>query len=64
LLNVLADPRLDIVGPLPAAIQREITYVDGRAGRNMQPDAAKAFLIYLGTPAATSVLKARGLTPG
>ena len=29
ILNVLIDPRLDVVGPLPAELQRELVY--GRA---------------------------------
>jgi molybdate transport system substrate-binding protein len=64
LLNVLADARLDIVGPFPAAVQREVAYAGGLSGDAKQADLAKAFVAYLSTSPATSVLKARGLTPG
>jgi molybdate transport system substrate-binding protein len=64
LLNVLADPRLDVVGPFPAEIQREVVYAAGIAANSKEPDAAKAFITYLTTPAATAVIKAKGMNPG
>jgi molybdate transport system substrate-binding protein len=64
LLNVLADPRLDVVGPLPATIQREVVYVAGIAAITKQPDAAKAFITYLTSAAAAAVIRAKGMNPG
>ena len=64
LINVLTDPRLDVVGPFPADIQREVVYVTGIAANSKQPDAAKAFIDYLRSPAAVSVIKAKGMNPG
>jgi molybdate transport system substrate-binding protein len=64
LLNVLADPRLDVVGPFPAAVQREVVYAAGIAANTKQPDAAKAFITYLMSPAAATVIKAKGMNPG
>jgi molybdate transport system substrate-binding protein len=63
LLNVLADPRLDMVGPFPAAVQREVVYAAGVAANTKQPDAAKAFITYLMSPAAATVIKAKGMNP-
>ncbi len=63
-LNVLIDPRLEIVGPFPAEVQREVVYVAGVAGNSKEPEAAKAFLAYLMSPPAIAVIKAKGLNPG
>lgn len=64
ILNVLADPRLDIVGPLPAEIQRETVYVAGVAGNSKVSEAAKAFIAYMQSPEAIAVLKSKGMMPG
>jgi len=63
-LNVLIDPRLDIVGPLPAEVQREIIYAVGVATNSKEPEAAKAFVAYLMSPPAIVVIKAKGMNPG
>jgi molybdate transport system substrate-binding protein len=64
LLNVLTDPRLDVVGPFPAEVQREVVYTAGVAAGAAEPEAAKAFLAYMMGPQAAAVLRARGMTPG
>jgi molybdate transport system substrate-binding protein len=64
ILNVLIDPRLDVVGPLPAELQRELVYAACVAANSNEPDAAKTFLAYLMSPAAISVIKAKGMSPG
>jgi molybdate transport system substrate-binding protein len=64
LLNVLIDPRLDIVGPFPADVQREVVYAVGIATNSREPDAAKAFVAYLMSPPAIAVIKAKGMNPG
>jgi molybdate transport system substrate-binding protein len=64
LLNVLIDPRLDVVGPFPAKIQREIVYGAGIAANSKEPEATKAFVAYLMSPTAIAVIKAKGMNPG
>jgi molybdate transport system substrate-binding protein len=63
-LNVLVDPRLDIVGPFPADVQREVVYAAGIAAASKEPEAAKAFVAYLTSPPAIAVIKAKGMNPG
>jgi molybdate transport system substrate-binding protein len=64
LTNVLTDPRLDMVGPFPAEIQREVVYQTGVAASSKEPEAAKAFIAHLLSPAAATVIKSKGMTPG
>lgn len=64
LINVLTAPGLDVVGPLPAELQQEITFTAAVAADASEPEAAKAFIAYLTSPAAATVIKAKGMTPG
>src|SRR5262249_13898024 len=64
LLNVISDPRLDVVGPFPPQLQRHIVYTAGIAAKAKEPEAAQAFITYLRTPAAADVIKSWGLDPG
>jgi molybdate transport system substrate-binding protein len=64
LLNVLIDPRLDVVGPFPTEVQREVIYVAGIAADSKEPEAAKSFVDYLMSPPAIAVIKAKGMNPG
>jgi molybdate transport system substrate-binding protein len=64
ILNILTDPRLDVVGPLPTELQRETVYWAGIAAGARDPAAAKAFIAYLMSPDGAAVIKAKGMTPG
>ena len=62
--NVLIAPGVDIVGPLPAKYQQELVFPAALAVDTTQKGAAKAFVDFITSPAATVVVKAKGMTPG
>jgi len=64
LVNVLTAPGLDVVGPFPAELQQEVVFTAALAAETKEAEAAKAFITYLTTPAATAVIKAKGMKPG
>jgi molybdate transport system substrate-binding protein len=61
--EILSDPRLELVGPLPAQIQKYTLYVASLVATSHQQDALKAFVSYLASPEATTVLRAKGFEP-
>jgi len=64
LISALTAPGVDLVGPFPVELQEEVVYTAAVARNTKQTEPAKAFIIYLATPAAAAVLKAKGMTPG
>jgi molybdate transport system substrate-binding protein len=64
LLNVLADRRLDVVGPFPSAVQRHVVYAAGVAADTGRAEVARAFIDHLLAPAAAAVITAKGMVPG
>lgn len=63
LINVLTAPGLDVVGPFPAALQQEVIFTAAVAANAKNAQPAQAFITYLRTPAATAVIKAKGMHP-
>jgi molybdate transport system substrate-binding protein len=63
LINVLTAPGLDVVGPFPAELQQEVVFTASVAANTKEAEAAKAFITYLTTSAATAVIKATGMEP-
>lgn len=61
--EILSVDGVDLVGPLPDALQTETVYAAGILAAADQPEAAKALLIFLRMPAAAPVLRAKGLEP-
>jgi len=64
LLNVLTAPGLDVVGPVPAELQQEVVFTAAVAAGTKEAAASKAFITFLATPAAATVIKAKGMKAG
>jgi molybdate transport system substrate-binding protein len=61
--EILTDPRVELVGPLPAPIQRYTSYVASLVAGSRNEDAFKALIAFLASAQATAVLQARGFEP-
>jgi molybdate transport system substrate-binding protein len=61
--EVLLDPRVELVGPLPAPIQRYTRYVAALIADSRQEAGFKALIAFLSSPAAGTVLRAKGFEP-
>ena len=55
---------IDYLGPLPATIQEITVFAAGVHVAARQPDAAKALIGFLATPAAVAVIRKKGMEPG
>jgi len=58
--EVLAQPSVEYAGPLPSAIQNYTQFAPGIVSSSSQIDAARALVTFLSSPAAQTVLKAKG----
>ncbi len=64
LSNVLIAPGVELAGAFPAELQQELVFTSAISADAKEGDAAKAFIDYLKSPAATATIKAGGMTPG
>jgi molybdate transport system substrate-binding protein len=64
LINTLIAPGVELAGPFPAELQQELVFTAAVAADSQQAEAAKAFIDYLRSPAATAIIRAAGMTPG
>jgi molybdate transport system substrate-binding protein len=63
-MSEMADPGIDIVGPLPKEISPPTVLVGFVSTHAKDPAAAKALLDYLSSPEAAAIYKAQGMQPG
>jgi molybdate transport system substrate-binding protein len=61
--ELIAVAGIDVVGPLPAAIQSATMFTAGVPTGASDPGASRAVIDFLTTPAVKSVIKAKGLEP-
>jgi molybdate transport system substrate-binding protein len=64
LINVLIASGVELVGAFPAELQQELAFTAAVAADSKEADASGAFIHFLTTPAATAVIKAKGMNPG
>lgn len=62
--ELMAVPGVDVVGPLPEAVQSYVVLSGGVSAAAADAERANAFLKYLRGPEALGVLRAKGLEPG
>jgi len=58
--EILAQPAVELAGPLPPEIQNYTQFAPGVVTGSSQTDAARALVAFLYSPAAKAVLKAKG----
>ncbi|HUQ74814.1 MAG TPA: molybdate ABC transporter substrate-binding protein [Burkholderiales bacterium] len=58
--EIIVQPGVELVGPLPAPIQNYTVFTAGLVSAGKSPAAAKAFIDFVATPAAAEVFKAKG----
>jgi molybdate transport system substrate-binding protein len=58
--EILAQPTVEFAGPLPPPIQNYTQFTPGIVTGSNQADAAKALVMFLSSPPAQAVLKAKG----
>jgi molybdate transport system substrate-binding protein len=61
--ELLPVPGIDYVGPLPPEVQKVTVFSAGVAVGAEQPDAARALIKFLASPAAVGAIKKSGLEP-
>ena len=61
--EVLSVRGAELVGPFPPELQRYTLFTAGVATAAKQPEAAKALIKFLRSPAAVAVIKAKGMEP-
>jgi molybdate transport system substrate-binding protein len=58
--EILAEPSVEFIGPLPPAIQNITQYSAGIVASSTQADAGKALVEFLSSPASIAAVKAKG----
>ena len=61
--ELMAVSGIDIVGPLPPDIQKITVFSGGVHARAKEPDVARALVAFFKTPAASPVIRRKGMEP-
>ena len=61
--EILPVPGVDLVGPLPPELQKITVFSAGIVTGSEAPDAARALIQFLASPAAHPAIKRSGLDP-
>jgi molybdate transport system substrate-binding protein len=61
--EIVADPRLELVGPLPEPVQRYTRYTASVVAAGESHAAGKQLIDFLGSPAASAAMRKRGFEP-
>lgn len=59
--EIAADPRVELVGPLPLDLQSYVVFAAATAAGTKEPDACRAFIAFLRTPDASRILRKVGM---
>jgi molybdate transport system substrate-binding protein len=62
--EIMIDPRVDLVGPLPPPIQDYTTFAAGIVAASTQQDAGRALIGFLSSPSVLAVMRRLGFEPG
>jgi molybdate transport system substrate-binding protein len=62
--SILVAPGVDFAGAFPHELQTYIPFAAAVSAGSKEPEAAKAFIKFLTSPAAATVLRAKGLEAG
>src|SRR5207253_9137101 len=58
--EIVAAPGVDLVGPLPAAIQHYTLFTAGVVASGTHQEASKALLQFIASPVSKAIMKAKG----
>jgi molybdate transport system substrate-binding protein len=58
--EILADARVDLVGPLPPPVQNYTVFAAGLINLSTQQDAGRALIRFLSSPSTVAVMRMRG----
>ena len=63
LSEMVSQPGIDVLGPLPAEIQITTTFSAGLAATSTQADAVRALLAFFAAPATADIKRRNGMEP-
>jgi molybdate transport system substrate-binding protein len=62
--TILATSGVELVGPLPPQLQTYVSFSAGVGTGAKEPEAARALIDFLASPAAVAIIRAKGLEAG